>query len=163
VTEVRGGGLLRWLRSLGRAIARAAPTPARVDPDDNGTQLARQRTQLAVNRSVLAAERTLMAWIRTALSMISFGIAMVKFFEYLEVERNLTVGWFGRSWAPGTLGLMLITLGTGALVVAVIQHWYTLEVLRSAGVAPRWTLGLIVATFVAVFGIFAFGSLVLKY
>jgi putative membrane protein len=125
--------------------------------------LAEQRTRLAVKRSYLAAERTLMAWMRTSLSMISFGFTMVKFFEYLASERNLSAGWFGRSWAPATLGLTLITIGTGALVVAVIQHRHILEELREEGLEPGWSLALIVATLVAVLGVFAFGSLVLRY
>jgi putative membrane protein len=104
-----------------------------------------------------------MAWVRTSLSMISFGFTMVKFFEYLETERRLTVGWFGRSWAPATLGLTLITIGTVALVAAVIQHWHALEELREEGLAPGWSLALTVATVVAVLGVFAFGSLVLHY
>jgi putative membrane protein len=127
------------------------------------TQLAEQRTRFAIKRSFLAAERTLMAWMRTSLSMISFGFTMVKFFEYLEAERQLTVGWFGRSWAPATLGLTLITIGTGALIVAVVQHWRTLKELREEGLEPRWSLALTVAAFVAVLGVFAFGSLILRY
>ena len=142
----------------------AAPAPATAPvPADRGTQLAEQRTRLAIKRSFLAAERTLMAWMRTSLSMISFGFTMVKFFEYLEAERKLTVGWFGRSWAPATLGLTLITIGTGALIVAVIQHWHTLEELREEGLEPGWSLALTVAALVAVLGVFAFGSLVLRY
>jgi putative membrane protein len=132
-------------------------------PADRGTELAEQRTRLAVKRSFLAAERTLMAWVRTSLSMISFGFTMVKFFEYLEAERQLTVGWFGRSWAPATLGLTLITIGTGALIVAVVQHWRTLKELREEGLEPRWSLALTVAALVAVLGVFAFGSLILRY
>jgi putative membrane protein len=134
-----------------------------VGPVDRGTELAEQRTRLAVKRSFLAAERTLMAWVRTSLSMISFGFTMVKFFECLEAERNLTVGWFGRSWAPATLGLTLIAIGTVALVAAVVQHWHELAELREEGLAPGWSLALTVATCVAVLGIFAFGSLVLRY
>jgi putative membrane protein len=95
--------------------------------------------------------------------MISFGFTMVKFFEYLEAERQLTVGWFGRSWAPATLGLTLITIGTGALIVAVVQHWRTLKELREEGLEPRWSLALTVAALVAVLGVFAFGSLILRY
>jgi putative membrane protein len=163
--DTRLGGIRRWLHRVRAAVGlAAAPAPAIVpEPADRGTQLAEQRTRLAVKRSFLAAERTLMAWVRTSLSMISFGFTMVKFFEYLEAERQLTVGWFGHSWAPATLGLTLITIGTGALVVAVIQHWQALEELREEGLAPGWSLALTVATLVAVLGVFAFGSLVLRY
>jgi putative membrane protein len=85
------------------------PPPA--PPTDRGTVLAEERTKLAAKRTFLAEERTLMAWIRTSLSMISFGFTIVKFFEYLEAERKLTLGWFGRSWGPATRGLTLITIG----------------------------------------------------
>ena len=62
-----------------------------------------------------------------------------------------------------TLGLTLISIGTGALLVAVIQHRRTLVQLRHEGLAPGWSLALTVATLVAVLGLFTFGSLVLKY
>jgi putative membrane protein len=130
---------------------------------DPGSRLAEQRTRLAGQRSFLAAERTLMAWMRTSLSMISFGFTMVKVFEYLEAERRLSVGWFGRSWAPATLGLTLITIGTVALAVAVVQHWRTLRALREEGLAPGWSLALTVSSLVACLGVFAFGSLILRY
>jgi putative membrane protein len=130
---------------------------------DRGTELAEQRTRLAIKRSFFAAERTLMAWMRTSLSMISFGFTMAKVFEALQAERQLNLGWFGHSWAPATLGLTLITIGTVALIVAVVQHWHTLEELREEGLEPKWSLALNVAALVAVLGVFAFGSLVLKY
>jgi putative membrane protein len=162
-TETRDGGIRRWLHRLSAALgldARPTPTTPPV-PADRGTQLAEQRTKLAIRRSFLASERTVMAWVRTSMSMISFGFTMVKFFEYLEVERHLTVG-FVRSWAPETLGLTMITIGTVALVVAVVQHWRTLRELREEGLERRWSLALIVAATVAVLGVFAFGSLILK-
>ena len=122
------------------------PSSLANDPGaDRGTRLAVQRTGLALERSYLAAERTLMAWVRTSLSMISFGFTMVKFFEYLAEERGPTVGLFGRTWAPSTVGLTLIAIGTGALVAAVLQHRQMLEALRREGLAPRWSLALTVA------------------
>ena len=162
--DTRSGGIRRWFHRVRAAVGlAAAAAPAIVPvPTDRGTELAEQRTRLAVKRSFLAAERTLMAWVRTSLSMISFGFTMVKFFEYLEAERNLTVGWFGRSWARATLGLTLITIGTGALVVAVVQHWHAHEELREEGLSAGWSLALTVAALVAVLGVFAFGSLVLR-
>jgi putative membrane protein len=166
VTATDGGGVRRWLHRVGVAVGLAAapaPAPPPPAPTDRSTELSEQRTRLSIKRSFLSAERTLMAWMRTSLSMISFGFTMVKFFEYLAAERNLSAGWFGRSWAPATLGLTLITIGTLALIVAAVQHWYTLEALREEGLEPGWSLALIVATLVAVLGVFAFGSLVLRY
>jgi putative membrane protein len=161
-----GGGLFRRLRSVAAALGigvgrHPAPTvPAEVP--DLGTRLSQQRTQLAIRRSFLAAERTLMAWVRTALSMISFGFTLVKVLEALEAERGLRTGWFGHQWSPTTLGLMLIGIGTGAMVAAVIQHRRTVVELRQQGLASGWSLALIVSTFITVLGVFAFSSLVLN-
>ena len=72
----------------------------------------------------------------------------------------------GRSWAPATIGLGLIAIGTAALVVAVIQHWqhwHALEGLREEGLPPGWSLALSVAALVAVLGVFAFSSVILRY
>jgi len=128
---------------------------------DRSTQLAEGRTALAVERSFLAFERTLMAWLRTSLSMIGFGFTLVKFFEYLEGQRGgPLVGRFGRTWASDSVGLAMITIGTIALVVAVFQHKRRVDALRGEGLVPQWNLALTVAMFVAVLGVFAFGSLV---
>jgi putative membrane protein len=132
-------------------------------PPDRATLLAEQRTDYAAQRVYLAAERTLMAWIRTSLSMISFGFTIVKVFEYLATERKLPPAWFGHARSPATLGLILISLGTLALVFAVIQHWQTLRELHARGLAARWSLALTVATLVAFVGVYAFGSLVIQY
>jgi putative membrane protein len=113
-------------------------------------------TSLALKRSVFAAERTLMAWIRTALSMISFGFTIAKFFEYLENSRGgPTVGPLGHTWSPGVVGLAMMTIGTGALIMAVIEHWKTLNVFRAKGFESKTSLALIVATLVAILGLFA--------
>ena len=49
-------------------------------------------TKLAVDRTRLAYERTLMAWIRTATSMISFGFTIFKFIEAQPGrERRFTI------------------------------------------------------------------------
>jgi putative membrane protein len=138
--------------------------PARpAAPVDRATSMAEERTRLALERTFLANERTLMAWVRTALSMISFGFTIVKFFEYLVNERNMTlVGLFGRAWGPAGLGLMLIAIGTCSLVAAVAQHAKSLRSLRERGLAPQWSLALVVACVVALLGVFAFASLVFK-
>jgi putative membrane protein len=165
VAETTGGdgggrGFRRLLEALGLTSGRApAPEPA----TDRSTQLSEHRTSLSLTRTFMAAERTLMAWMRTSLSMISFGFTLVKVLEALETERGATTGWFGRSWSPTTLGVTLISIGTGALVVAVIQHRQILVDLGRQGLVRGWSLALTVSTFVAVLGVFAFGSLVLKF
>jgi putative membrane protein len=126
-------------------------------------ELAEERTGLALKRSFLAAERTLMAWVLTSMSMISFGFTLVKIFEYLAEERGPIVGVFGRTWTPTTVGLALITIGTAALVAAVLQHGQTLHELRREGLAAGWSLALTVATLIAVLGVFAFGTILLGH
>lgn len=145
---------------------RRAPStaPDVVVTTDRGTQLAEMRTTLALDRSFLAAERTLMAWMRTSLSMISFGFTIVKFLEYVAKEQEVSiVGMFGHKIGPEALGLTLITIGTLALVVAVLQHRHVLRRLHQRGLEPRWSLTLTVSTLVTLLGAFAFGSLVLNY
>jgi putative membrane protein len=128
---------------------------------DESTALSRQRTSLSIERSFLAFERTLMSWLRTSLSMISFGFTLVKFFEFLADERGgQIVGKMGRIWAPTTVGMSMVVIGTGALIVAIIQHRRRVEALRREGLLPQWQLALSVATLVAVLGVFAIGALV---
>jgi len=116
---------------------------------------------MALERTFVAVERTLMAWLRTSLSMISFGFTLVKFFELLEDERGLPlVGRLGRIWVPTTVGTTMVVIGTGALIVAIIQHRRRVDALRREGLVPQWNLALNVATLIAALGVFALFSLV---
>jgi putative membrane protein len=158
------GGVRGWLGRVGTALWGAAPPPPTPPATtDRGIALAEQRTGLALKRTYLAADRTLMAWIRTSLSMISFGFTIVKFFEYLEAERKVTLGWFGHSWGPDTFGLAMVTIGTLALVAAVLQYWQARRALRELGLEPGWSLALTVATVVAILGVYAFGAVILRF
>jgi putative membrane protein len=91
--------------------------------------------------------------------MMSFGFTMVKFFEYLDKSRGPTVGLFGRTWGPSTVGLGLMTIGLFALVAAVLQHRRMLQTLHKDGLEPSWSLALTVAGFMAVLGLFALASI----
>jgi putative membrane protein len=129
---------------------------------DRGTQLAEQRTTLGVERTFLAFERTLMAWLRTSLSMISFGFTLAKFFQYLAQQRGEpVVGALGRTWASDTVGLTMVAIGTGALVIAVIQHRRRVNALRERGLVRQWNLAYWIATPIAILGLFAFVALLL--
>ena len=130
---------------------------------DRGTQLAEERTSLALNRNFLAAERTLMAWIRTALSMISFGFTMIKFFEYLDSTRGPIVGPLGRTWTPAVVGFSMMAIGTASLFVAVLVHHQELKALRKEGMESKWSLAFVVATLVAVLGLFALVSILMGH
>jgi putative membrane protein len=160
------GVVARMRAALAAMTVGHAPAPTPVVPAvDRGTELAQVRTDLALDRSFLAAERTLMAWMRTSLSMISFGFTIVKFLQYAAEERNLSsfVGPFGHKFGPNALGLTLVTIGTLSLAFAVIQHRQTLQRLHQRGLAPRWSLTLTVAGLISLLGVFAAGSLILKY
>ncbi len=113
--------------------------------------LAKERTQLALLRSFQASERTLMAWVRTAISMISFGFTMVKFFEYLEEDKQKQFHFVG----PAGVGIILILIGTVALVVAVQQHRRVLAELGITQPSERWSLSVLVAISTAFLGVFA--------
>jgi putative membrane protein len=89
-------------------------------------------SDLAVTRTILAAERTLMAWIRTALSMISFGFTIYKFLHGLNEAGGIRLR---RPEEPRNLGLFLVALGSGSLVVAVLEYVRTLG--RTEGHRPR--------------------------
>jgi putative membrane protein len=118
---------------------------------------------MALERTFLAAERTLMAWLRTSLSMISFGFAIAKTLDALQKSQGgALTGPRGHTYSPDTLGLALIAIGTLALVAAVLQHRATLKRMRTRGLQPRWSLALTVGGVVAVLGVFAFGSIVLR-
>jgi putative membrane protein len=130
---------------------------------DRGTQLAEERTSLALNRTFLAAERTLMAWMRTALSMISFGFTMIKFFQYLDSTRGPIVGPLGRTWTPEAVGFSMMTIGTASLIVALVVHRKEMKTLRQGGLKGGWSLAFVVASLVALLGLFALVSILLGH
>ncbi len=108
----------------------------------------------------MAAERTLMAWIRTTLSMISFGFTIYKFFQYLQ-QTGTAIGW--RPHAPRNMGLALVILGTGMLILSIVQHWIFLKRLRKrAGRGMPVSLALVAAFFITLLGLFALLNLLFK-
>jgi putative membrane protein len=100
-----------------------------------------------------------MAWVRTAISMIGFGFTIYKFFQYLREAEDVVLV---RLRGPRNLGLTLIALGTVALVVAAIQHWQTIRKLRERSEVIESSMTLPVAAVVAIVGIIAFLSIVLR-
>ncbi len=84
------------------------------------TDLADDRTRLAVTRTVAALDRTLMAWIRTATSLISFGFTIYKFFQALRESQRATE--VHHLLGPRAVGLVMIGLGVGSLLWALIDY-----------------------------------------
>ena len=111
-------------------------------------------TKLAVDRTRLAYERTLMAWIRTATSMISFGFTIFKFLEAQPGrERRFTI--VEQVLNARNFAMLMITVGLVGLSAAAFQHHHEMASMRARyGEMPR-SNAMMVATLVAVFGIFA--------
>ena len=115
---------------------------------------------LALDRTKLAAERTLMAWLRTALSMISFGFTIYKFLQVLQEQSAVLPA---RPDAPRNLALVLIGLGSGALVAACFQHVKYIRGLSTTSTPyTPWDLTFVVSCFVVLLGLVAIASIVLR-
>jgi putative membrane protein len=114
---------------------------------------------LAIDRTRLAAERSLMAWVRTSLSMISFGFTIYKVLETLQEQSKLHIA---RPDAPRNLGLVLVGIGTFALVVACIQHRQYVTSLKPTGAGKPLDLTFLVAVLITLLGFLLFGSMILR-
>lgn len=112
--------------------------------------------ELALQRTRLAQERTMMAWIRTSVSLISFGFSVYKFFDYFQ-EKQAASAVIG----PRRFALFLIGIGLFVLVAAVAQHWWEMRTLHTTGSA-RKSLATVVAAMVAIVGVLAFISVILR-
>ena len=114
-------------------------------------------TTLAVERTRLAHERTLMAWVRTAVSLISFGFTIYKFFQF-DLEKQQIQGLVG----PRGFGMMMISIGLGALLLSAIEHRRNLQSMRARyGHVPRSTAS-VVAGLVSLLGIVALAVVTLR-
>jgi putative membrane protein len=120
-----------------------------------------QNTALALQRSFLATERTLMAWIRTSISLIGFGFTLAKLFQSLSNSDILVRGPAGNVWTAQGAGMLLISLGTFALIVAVFDHRRQMQELHRCGLPKRFSLSMTVASVLAILGVMALLSLVI--
>ena len=114
---------------------------------------------LALDRTRLAAERTLMAWVRTALSMIGFGFTIYKFLQVVQEQSTLPVL---RPQAPRNLGLMLVGIGTFAVIIACVQHWQYVRKLRPDQPYKPWDLTFIVACLIGLLGFLMLASVIFR-
>jgi len=114
-------------------------------------------TRLAIDRTRLAYERTMMAWIRTAASLISFGFTIYKFFQ-LELKGPAAEGLIGsRGYA-----LAMIVTGLVALMLAGVQHFQSLRLMKETyGPLPR-SVAAPVAALVVLLGILAFVAVIVR-
>ncbi len=127
------------------------------------THLADERTALALDRTRLAHERTLMAWIRTAMSLISFGFTIYKFFQGLADTEKIQATH--RLFGPRGFALIMIGLGVGSLVLAIIQNRAEMAKLNveyaQYGAPPRST-SLVIGSIVGALGVAALVLVILR-
>jgi len=108
-------------------------------------------SDLGAVRTVLAADRTLMAWLRTSLSMLSFGFTIYKF-----LETAAKAGALSRPESPQKVGLFLVAMGTGAMVMGLIDYWVTIHHVRKTGTFRLGRSVLIMSCLMATAGLLLF-------
>ena len=118
---------------------------------------------LAMHRNFMAAERTLMAWIRTSISMIGFGFTLARVFQSLAEQHILVKGPRGNIWTAEAVGTALISLGTFALIAAIIDHLREVRWLRTCGLEARFSLPAAVAATLAILGVTALLSVIVDF
>jgi putative membrane protein len=127
-----------------------------------------KETHFSWLRTRMSLERTLMSWVRTATALIGFGFTIFQFFERF----NQTEG-VAPARHPGsirTLALALVGIGTGALVLAILEYRSTLRYLWSETFEPiagfqegrKVTPAVIVAIVLGFVGLFAFTAIAFR-
>ena len=102
-----------------------------------------------------------MAWIRTSISLIGFGFTLAKLFKTLASSNILVRGPAGNVWTAEGVGMVLVSLGTFSLLIAIVDHHREMKQLHAAGLSPRFSLTLTVASVLAILGVMALLSLVM--
>jgi putative membrane protein len=110
-------------------------------------------TRQTVERTRLAYERTLMAWVRTGTSLISFGFTIYKFFH--EFHATQQAARADTLFGAREFGLIMISIGVAATVLATVQHRGTLNRLRAQYPEIPYSLAFLVALLISLLGVLA--------
>jgi putative membrane protein len=116
--------------------------------------------RLSFERTRLAYERTMMAWIRTATSMISFGFTIYKFFQYLRENEPATRA--KHLVGPRGFGILMISLGLVTLLLATIQHRWSMNMMRKEYPEAPKSLAATLAALISTVGILALLAALLR-
>jgi putative membrane protein len=120
-------------------------------------ELAQARTSMALKRTMMAADRTLMAWVRTSMSTTGFGFTLYKVMQGFQQSGVLTTGT-----TPREAGLLLIGLGTAAIVIGISDHVFTVRDLRRIGPIRLRRPSLSMAVLMAAFNVALFATLLAR-
>ncbi len=114
-------------------------------------------------RIYFAAERTFLAWIRTGLTVIGLGFVVSRFGLFLRVLRERDAAQ-SASIPSTVIGVLLVLLGSAAVIMATLQHLHYYRSLPPAS-RPRTTSQIwpvLFALLLAVIGLFLAAYLVGK-
>jgi putative membrane protein len=78
--------------------------------------------------------------------MVRAGFTLAKLFQSLASSNVVLRGPAGNVWTAEGMGLLLISLGTFALLVAVFDHRRALKQLQAGGLGRRFSLTMAVAS-----------------
>lgn len=126
--------------------------------DVAGSARRRVTSTFAAERTFLASERTMMAWVRTATSLITFGFTIYKFFQITMAGKLNEGGLIG----PRGFGLMMISMGLIALVLATLQHRQSNRKLRAKYGEARPSLATMLGALIAMVGLMGLIAVLLR-
>jgi putative membrane protein len=129
-----------------------------IDDSEKSSKELYASTDLTVDRTRLAHERTMLAWVRTATSLITFGFGIQQFFRIARAGVADSKDLIG----PNEFGLLMITIGLVALLIATLQNRSDMRALKArypaAHIPPSGATTL--AALIAILGLLALVSMI---
>lgn len=112
--------------------------------------------ELAKERNRAAAERTITAWIQNCLTLIGLGFAIDQIFQALQQkfpDKNPAMTIQSAHY----ISLILIAMGIGLLVIAMIQHYIEVQSIKRDDYlfSPSHFLNIVVVSALIIFGLIA--------
>ena len=112
------------------------------------TQAALSSSDLAFERTILSQESNMMAWVRTAISLISFGFTIYKILG----ETAKAAGVPHRLLNPRLIGMVMISFGLIALLLAQIQHHNSIKRIKKYYPGAQKSIASLLGFMVLLFG-----------